>query len=64
MEKATSAVTKTLMLPCGHKTATHLLQTGGVQLSFVYNLHRNLERETEKKDRKAEREKGRGGDKR
>lgn len=30
------------MLPCGHGGTTHLLQAGGIQLSFVYNLHRHL----------------------
>lgn len=41
--KSMSRVTKTLMLPCGHKTATHLLETRGIQLGFVYNLHCHLE---------------------
>lgn len=56
--KAMSTVTKTLMLPCGHKTQTHLLQTGGIQLGFVYNLHSYLEREKTGKQR--QKKKGRG----
>lgn len=30
------------MLPCGQGGTTHLLQAGGIQLSFVYNLHGHL----------------------
>lgn len=37
------------MLPCGHAATTHLLQAGGIQLSFVYNLHRHLGRWEERR---------------